>query len=125
LLASDVLRYHISKGGVGEVVEGKGFRHTVKAKTVVLYGKLECNVRGLVYELGWRDSMLHSSAIPHKVRNVGKEKAIYLTVCSPPGGVMGSEPLSYFQLQESGCGLVERFKGFKPSDVCDLETLDR
>ncbi len=52
MLASDVLRYHISKGGVGEVVEGKGFRHTVKAKTVVLYGKLECNVRGLVYELG-------------------------------------------------------------------------
>ena len=108
----------IRREGEGEVVEGKGFRHTIKAKTdrivviltemepgaetdfyehegeefrFVLYGKLECNVGGLVYELGWRDSMLHSSSIPHKVKNVGKDVAVYLTVCSPPGDVMGGE----------------------------------
>lgn len=101
----------IRREGEGEVVKGEGFKHTIKVKTdqfsvilteldpgaetefyehegeefrFVLYGKLECNVGGMIYELGWRDSMLHSSTIPHKVKNVGNEKAIYLTVCSPP-----------------------------------------
>lgn len=108
----------IRREGEGEVVEGRGFKHIVKARTermvviltemepgaetdfyehegeefrFVLYGKLECNVGGFVYELGWRDSMLHPSAVPHKVRNVGREKAIYLTVCSPPSDVLSEE----------------------------------
>jgi len=51
------------------------------------FGRLECNVGGMIYELGSRDSMLHSSTIPHKVKNVGKEKAIYITICSPPSSL--------------------------------------
>ncbi len=99
------------KTGEGQIIEEDGVKYTVKAKTdkllvilaeldvgaetrihkhageefrFVLDGRIECDVGGTIYKLSAGDSILHSSEIPHKIRNIGDKKAIYLTIGSPP-----------------------------------------
>ena len=101
----------VSKKDEGEVILKDGVKYTVKAKTdkllvilaeldvgaetavhkhageefrFVLDGKIECDIGGTVYRLEAGESILHPSDVPHKIRNVGNEKAVYLTVGTPP-----------------------------------------
>ncbi len=101
----------IVKPGEGQIIEEDGVKYTVKAKTdnilvilaeldagaetrvhkhsgeefrFVLDGEIECEVGGNIYKLKTGDSILHSSEIPHKIRNIGGKKAVYLTIGSPP-----------------------------------------
>ena len=101
----------VFKKGEGKVIQKEGVKYTVKAKTekllvilaeldvgaetavhkhageefrFVLDGKIECDVGGTVYRLEAGESILHPSDIPHKIKNVGNEKAVYITVGTPP-----------------------------------------
>jgi len=106
-----VMNVVVFRVGEGEVIQKDGVKYTVKAKTdrllvilaeldvgaetpvhkhageefrFVLEGKIECEVGGTVYKLEAGESIIHPSDVPHKIKNVGNEKAVYLTVGSPP-----------------------------------------
>ncbi|WP_202319523.1 cupin domain-containing protein [Archaeoglobus neptunius] len=95
----------------GDVVRENGVKYTVKAKSsnllvvlaeleagsetdvhrhdgeefrFVLEGVIECIVGERSFKLKAGESILHPSDVPHKVKNVGNSKAVYLTVGTPP-----------------------------------------
>uniref|UniRef100_A0A7C4WKX6 Cupin domain-containing protein n=1 Tax=Geoglobus ahangari TaxID=113653 RepID=A0A7C4WKX6_9EURY len=101
----------VSKKNEGEIIQKDGVKYTVKAKTdkllvilaeldvgaetavhkhageefrFVLEGKIECDVGGTVYRLEAGESIVHPSDVSHKIKNIGDEKAVYITVGTPP-----------------------------------------
>jgi mannose-6-phosphate isomerase-like protein (cupin superfamily) len=95
----------------GDVIEKDGVRYIIKAKTdkmlvllaeieeraetgiyqhegeefrFLLEGELECEVDGVIYRIKAGDAIWHPSDVPHKIKNTGKGKAVYLTVGVPP-----------------------------------------
>ncbi|MEA2054936.1 MAG: cupin domain-containing protein [Candidatus Thermoplasmatota archaeon] len=60
------------------------YRHDGEELHIVLKGKIEYQVGENSYEMEEGDVLWHSSNLPHRAKNIGKEKAIYLTVGVPP-----------------------------------------
>lgn len=59
-------------------------RHESEEGGVVVQGLLELTVGGEVYTLGPGDAYYFDSRIPHRFRNIGKEKVEMVSACSPP-----------------------------------------
>ncbi len=51
---------------------------------LMLKGVMEYTVGDEAYKMEAGDSLWHPSDIPHSARNIGDEKAVYLTVSTPP-----------------------------------------
>ncbi|MCS7121360.1 MAG: cupin domain-containing protein [Archaeoglobaceae archaeon] len=100
----------VIRANEGEIVERDGIRYTIKAKSekllvmlceleigketpfyehtgeelrFVLEGEIECSIGGEKYILKAGDAIWHSSKIPHKVKNVGKNRAVYVAIGTP------------------------------------------
>ncbi|MFO8110792.1 MAG: cupin domain-containing protein [Thermoplasmata archaeon] len=65
-------------------VESDRYRHKGEEVHMVLKGEIEYEVGDNVYHMEEGDTLWHPSNIPHRARNVGQDKAIYLTVSTPP-----------------------------------------
>lgn len=64
--------------------EGVGYRHEGEEFVYVLSGKLEVTVGEHVNQLGANDSLHFNSAIPHNLKNVGKEVTELIVVIYMP-----------------------------------------
>ena len=60
------------------------YQHAGEEVRIVLKGTIFCEVGSEGYLLEPGDSIWHLSTIPHKTRNVGTEKAVYVTIGTPP-----------------------------------------
>ncbi|MCP3887420.1 MAG: cupin domain-containing protein [Desulfobulbaceae bacterium] len=59
-------------------------RHESEEGGIVIKGLLELTVGGEVCTLGPGDAYYFDSRIPHRFRNIGKEKVEMISACSPP-----------------------------------------
>jgi quercetin dioxygenase-like cupin family protein len=62
----------------------KLYQHEGEEIHLMLEGKMEYVVGNKTYKMEKGDTLWHRSDVPHGARNVGSDKAIYLTVGSPP-----------------------------------------
>ncbi len=60
------------------------YHHEGEEFHLVLRGKMQYTVGDEVYLMETGDTLWHPSNIFHRVKNIGKEKAVYLTVSTPP-----------------------------------------
>jgi len=60
------------------------YQHAGEEVRIVLKGTIFCEVGSEGYMLEEGDTIWHLSTIPHKTRNVGTEKAVYITIGTPP-----------------------------------------
>ncbi len=60
------------------------YQHEGEEVRVVLRGTVLCEVGSKRFTLEEGDAIWHLSTIPHKTRNAGAEKAVYITIGSPP-----------------------------------------
>ena len=59
-------------------------KHDGEEIHIILKGEIEYSVGEKKYEMKEGDTLWHPSDTPHRAKNMGKEKAVYLTVGSPP-----------------------------------------
>ncbi len=64
--------------------KSKIYRHQGEEFHLVLKGVIEYTVGDEVYIMETGDSLWHPSNISHSAKNIGKEKAVYLTISTPP-----------------------------------------
>ncbi len=72
---------------VAELQPGKKsdeYRHEGEEIHLVLSGKIKYFVGDDVYKMEEGDTLWHPSDISHHAKNIGDEKAAYVTVSSPP-----------------------------------------
>jgi|Deesub1362A_J573_1020465.scaffolds.fasta_scaffold00105_31 quercetin dioxygenase-like cupin family protein len=62
----------------------KTYSHGGEEIRIVLKGEIEVDTGGEKYILREGDVMWHKSELPHRIRNPGKEKAVYFSVNMPP-----------------------------------------
>jgi quercetin dioxygenase-like cupin family protein len=62
----------------------KLYQHEGEEIHLMLEGKMEYVVGDKTYKMEKGDTLWHRSDVPHGARNVGSDKAKYLTVGSPP-----------------------------------------
>ncbi len=67
-----------------EGAETDEYRHEGQEFRLVISGKIECKVADKSYKMEVGDLIWHRSDLPHKIKNIGKGKAIYLTIGIPP-----------------------------------------
>ncbi len=60
------------------------YEHEGEEVRILLEGKVECRVGDMHYTMEAGDVIWHPSNIPHKMKNVGDGKAIYITIGTPP-----------------------------------------
>jgi quercetin dioxygenase-like cupin family protein len=60
------------------------YKHDGEEIHLILEGEIEYQVGQRKFIMKKGDTLWHRSDIPHRAKNTGKEKAIYLTVGSPP-----------------------------------------
>jgi len=82
LVRSRGMRAIISEMEVGAVSEL--YHHEGEEIHIMLKGKVEYQVGDHSYILEECDVFWHRSDVPHQAKNVGNEKAIYMTVGVPP-----------------------------------------
>ncbi|MCD6572412.1 MAG: cupin domain-containing protein [Thermoplasmata archaeon] len=82
LIKSRRMEAVIAEMGIG--VESKMYKHEGEEMHLLLKGKIEYRVGEKTYTLEEGDILWHRSNIPHGAKNIGDEKAVYLTVGSPP-----------------------------------------
>ena len=63
---------------------GKQYSHDGEELHYVIEGEIEYIIGNDIYTLKQGDSLWHKSDIPHGARNPGTEKAVYLTIGTPP-----------------------------------------
>ena len=63
--------------------ETKLYKHDGEEVRILLEGKLECVVGEEIYILEEGDVLWHPSNIPHKIKNIGKKRAVYITIGTP------------------------------------------
>jgi len=61
----------------------ESYRHEGEEIHIMLKGKVEYQVGDRSYVMEEGDVLWHSSDVPHRAKNVGREKAVYLTVGMP------------------------------------------
>ena len=81
LVKSKNMRAVISEMEVGALSES--YHHEGEEIHIMLKGKVEYRVGDHSYIMEEGDVLWHSSNAPHRARNIGNEKAIYLTVGVP------------------------------------------
>jgi len=59
------------------------YEHEGEEIRILLEGKIECVVGGEIYTMEEGDVLWHPSNIPHKIKNVGNTKAVYITIGTP------------------------------------------
>ena len=67
-----------------EAATSRLYKHKGEEIHLVLAGKIEYVVGEKKFVMDEGDTLWHRSDIPHGAKNLGKGKAIYLTVGSPP-----------------------------------------
>jgi transcriptional regulator with XRE-family HTH domain len=72
--------HHVEVGGQS----GEAITHEGEEVGYVLQGKVELTIDGETYALKAGDAFCFRSNMPHLYRNVGKERASILWVCTPP-----------------------------------------
>lgn len=72
--------HHVEVGGQS----GEAITHEGEEVGYVLHGKVELTIDGETYALSTGDAFCFRSNMPHFYRNVGKERASILWVCTPP-----------------------------------------
>jgi quercetin dioxygenase-like cupin family protein len=60
------------------------YEHEGEEVRILLEGKVECRVGNMHYTLEAGDVIWHPSNIPHRMKNVGGSRAIYITIGTPP-----------------------------------------
>ncbi len=65
-------------------VESDLYQHDGEEIHLVLSGEIDYHVGDEVYRMNEGDTLWHPSDVPHYAENVGKKKASYVTVSSPP-----------------------------------------
>jgi mannose-6-phosphate isomerase-like protein (cupin superfamily) len=64
--------------------ESRWFQHDGEEMHLMLQGEMEYMVGDHSYKLSEGDILWHPSSSRHRAKNIGHEKAIYITVSSPP-----------------------------------------
>ncbi|MFO7792598.1 MAG: cupin domain-containing protein [Candidatus Saliniplasma sp.] len=64
--------------------ESNRYCHDGEEIHLMIKGKIEYTVGEEVYKMEVGDTLWHQSDISHYAKNIGKEKAVYLTVSTPP-----------------------------------------
>ncbi|MFW6305614.1 MAG: cupin domain-containing protein [Candidatus Saliniplasma sp.] len=64
--------------------ESDRYCHEGEEIHLVLSGTIEYTVGDEVHKMEAGDTLWHPSDISHHAKNIGKEKAVYLTVSTPP-----------------------------------------
>jgi|Deesub1362A_J573_1020465.scaffolds.fasta_scaffold00340_16 quercetin dioxygenase-like cupin family protein len=60
------------------------YEHEGEEVRILLEGNVECRVGNIHYAMSPGDVIWHPSSIPHKMRNTGNTKAVYITIGTPP-----------------------------------------
>jgi quercetin dioxygenase-like cupin family protein len=60
------------------------YSHEGEEVRILLEGKVDCRVGNMHYTLEPGDVIWHPSNIPHKMKNIGNSKAVYITIGTPP-----------------------------------------
>ena len=82
LMKSKKMEAVISEMDAG--AESKWYEHDGEEIHILLKGKVEYTIGKNTYKLEDGDALWHRSDLPHRAKNIGQEKAVYLTVGSPP-----------------------------------------
>ena len=82
LMKSTVMEAIIAE--LEESAKSRLYKHNGEEIHLVLEGKIEYAVGERKFVMNKGDTLWHRSDIPHGAKNLGKGKAIYLTVGSPP-----------------------------------------
>jgi mannose-6-phosphate isomerase-like protein (cupin superfamily) len=51
---------------------------------VLLEGRVEVKVGNMHYSMEPGDVIWHPSSLPHRMKNIGEGKAVYITIGTPP-----------------------------------------
>ena len=70
--------------------ESRWFQHTGEEMHLVLHGEIEYTVGEKSYKLTEGDILWHPSRLKHRARNNSNEKAMYITIGSPPSFAWGT-----------------------------------
>ncbi len=65
-------------------VESRWYKHGGEEIHLMLSGKMEYTVDDHSYIMTEGDTLWHPSTLKHRAKNLGDEKAVYLTVGTPP-----------------------------------------
>ena len=82
LVRSKGMRATISEMEVGALSEL--YHHKGEEIHIMLKGKVEYQVGDHSYIMEEGDVLWHHSDVPHRAKNIGSEKAVYMTVGIPP-----------------------------------------
>ncbi|MBN1280873.1 MAG: cupin domain-containing protein [Candidatus Thermoplasmatota archaeon] len=69
--------------------ESRWFQHQGEEMHLMLQGEIEYTVGEHSYKLSEGDLLWHLSNVRHRAKNIGKKKAVYVTVSSPPTFMWG------------------------------------
>ena len=75
------------EGIIAEIEEGETsefYRHEGEELHILLKGTIDYQVGDEIYHMHEGDMLWHESDIPHRAINVGNEKAVYITISTPP-----------------------------------------
>ena len=82
LMKSNVMEAIISK--MDEASTSRWYKHDGEEIHLILNGEIEYWVGERKFVMREGDTLWHRSDLPHRAKNIGKGKAIYLTVGTPP-----------------------------------------
>ena len=69
----------IEEGGISEF-----YRHDGEELHILLKGTIDYQIGDEIYHMHEGDMLWHETDIPHRAINVGDEKAVYITISTPP-----------------------------------------
>jgi quercetin dioxygenase-like cupin family protein len=64
--------------------ETEEYEHEGEEVRIVLEGQIDCCVGNMHYTMRAGDVIWHPSSLPHRMKNVGKGRAVYITIGTPP-----------------------------------------
>ncbi|HDD36253.1 MAG TPA: cupin domain-containing protein [Archaeoglobus veneficus] len=73
-----VLKAELDVGAETNVYEHEG-----EEVRILLEGEIECIIGDEIYTMKEGDALWHPSNVPHKIKNVGNKKAVYITIGTP------------------------------------------
>ena len=75
---------HSRHRAIQDIAESRLYKHEGEEIHIILKGKVEYMVGETSYILKKGDVLWHPSDLPHKAKNLEKDKSSYLTIGSPP-----------------------------------------
>jgi quercetin dioxygenase-like cupin family protein len=64
--------------------ETEEYEHDGEEVRVLLEGRVEVKVGNMHYSMEPGDVIWHPSSLPHRMKNIGEGKAVYITIGTPP-----------------------------------------